>query len=135
MNLKSLIKGMMLFIPLVLSSCNDEASTPFEDKCRIICSVDEFESANPSRTNTEPDNNFRITWASGDVIGIFPFEGYQEPFEIPVNQIGKESASFDGGYWSVKDGLQYNAYYPFDKRNFDSAEMKTRIPVTYIGQQ
>ena len=71
----------------------------------------------------------------GDVIGIFSLEGYQEPFEIPVNQVGKKSASFDGGYWDVKDGLQYNAYYPFDKRNFDSAEMKTRIPVTYIGQK
>lgn len=135
MTAKFLIKGMMLFIPLFLASCNDEATTSMEDKCKIVCSVDLFESSNPSRTNTDPNNGFLITWASGDVIGIFPREGYQEPFEIPANQIGKENASFDGGYWDVKDGLQYNAYYPFDKRNFDSAEMKMRIPVTYIGQK
>lgn len=135
MKLKSLFKGMVLSIPLLLTSCNDEESVDINSKCRIVISVDKFESTIPTRTNTDPDNGFLITWASGDVIGIFPREGYQEPFEIPAEQIGHESASFDGGYWAVKNGLQYNAYYPFDKRNFDSAEMKTKIPVTYIGQK
>ena len=133
MTAKHFIKGMILFIPLLLLSCNEE-QTITESKCKIICSVDEFESTDLSRTTTDPNNNFLITWASGDVIGIFPREGYQEPFEIPTNQIGNTSASFDGGYWDVKDGLQYNAYYPFDKKNFDSADMKTKIPVSYIGQ-
>ena len=134
MTAKHFIKGMILFIPLLLLSCNEE-QTITESKCKIICSVDEFESTDLSRTTTDPNNNFLITWASGDVIGIFPREGYQEPFEIPTNQIGNTSASFDGGYWDVKDGLQYNAYYPFDKKNFDSADMKTQIPVSYIGQK
>ena len=135
MKLNSLIKGMALSIPLLLTSCNDEEYTTIDNKCRVVCSVDKFESESLSRTNTEPENGFLITWASGDVIGIFPREGYQEPFEIPADQVGNKSASFDGGYWDVKDGLQYNAYYPFDKRNFDSAEMKTKIPVTYEGQK
>ena len=126
---------MALSIPLLLTSCNDEEHTTIDNKCRLVCSVDKFESESLSRTNTEPENGFLITWASGDVIGIFPREGYQEPFEIPADQVGNKSASFDGGYWDVKDGLQYNAYYPFDKRNFDSAEMKTKIPVTYEGQK
>lgn len=134
MTIKHFIKGMILFIPLLLLSCN-EKQTITESKCKIICSVDEFESTDLSRTTTDPNNNFLITWASGDIIGIFPREGYQEPFEIPTNQIGNTSASFDGGYWDVKDGLQYNAYYPFDKKNFDSADMKTKIPVSYIGQK
>lgn len=134
MTIKHFIKGMILFIPLLLLSCNEE-QTITESKCKIICSVDEFESTDLSRTTTDPNNNFLITWASGDIIGIFPREGYQEPFEIPTNQIGNTSASFDGGYWDVKDGLQYNAYYPFDKKNFDSADMKTKIPVSYIGQK
>lgn len=134
MTAKHFIKGMILFIPLLLLSCNEE-QTITESKCKIICSVDEFESTDLSRTTTDPNNNFLITWASGDIIGIFPREGYQEPFEIPTNQIGNTSASFDGGYWDVKDGLQYNAYYPFDKKNFDSADMKTKIPVSYIGQK
>ena len=31
--------------------------------------------------------------------------------------------------------MKYNAYYPFDKKNFDSADMKTKIPVNYVGQK
>lgn len=122
-------------MPLLLVSCNEQEAAFIENKCKIVCSVDEFEATSSSRTITDPNDNYKITWASGDVIGIFPREGYQEPFEIPTNQIGNESASFDGGYWDVKDGLEYNAYYPFDKRNFDSSEMKTRIPITYSGQK
>ena len=135
MTFKSFIKGMMLFIPLILSACNEKEPVSMEDKCHIFCSVDKFEPAETSRTTTEPNNDFLITWAKDDVIGIFPLKGYQEPFEIPTDQEGNESATFDGGYWDVKDGLWYNAYYPFDKKNFDSADMKTRIPVTYIGQK
>ena len=82
MKLNSLIKGMALSIPLLLTSCNDEEHTTIDNKCRVVCSVDKFESESLSRTNTEPENGFLITWASGDVIGIFPREGYQEPFEI-----------------------------------------------------
>lgn len=135
MKLNSMFKGMVLAIPLLLTSCNGEEQITHDNKCRVVCSVDKFESEDLSRTNTDPENGFLITWASGDVIGIFPREGYQEPFEIPADQVGNKSANFDGGYWDVKDGLQYNAYYPFDKRNFDSADMKTKIPVTYVGQK
>ena len=106
-----------------------------EEKVKVLFSVDEFQPINESRTTINPDNGYSITWASGDVIGIFPYEGYQEPFIIPADQVGKANATFDGGYWALKDGLTYNAYYPFDKANFDSADMKTRIPVTYEGQE
>ena len=88
MDFRSFIKGMILFIPLLLASCNDEGSASLENKCKIVCSVDGFESVNPSRTNADPNDFSSITWASGDVIGIFPLEGYQEPFEIPIDQIG-----------------------------------------------
>lgn len=129
------IQGMILLIPLLFVSCNDIKHLSNENKSRIICSISKFESDNLSRTNINPNNNFSITWASEDIIGIFPLEGYQEPFEIPASQANSSSATFDGGYWDVKNGLQYNAYYPFDKKNFDSAEMKERIPVSYIGQK
>ena len=35
----------------------------------------------------------------------------------------------------MKDGLTYNAYYPFDKANFESADSKETISVSYIGQE
>ena len=31
--------------------------------------------------------------------------------------------------------MTYNAYYPFDKANFESADSKETIPVSYIGQE
>lgn len=134
MNVKLLLKVWLCTIPFLLAACNGDESFSSDNKSKIVCSVDEFQSTDGSRTNTDPDNGFLITWASGDVIGIFPREGYQEPFAIPSNQVNQKNATFDGGYWALKKGLAYNAYYPFDKKNFDSADMKTKIPVTYIGQ-
>lgn len=127
-------KGIMIIMSLLVLSCSKESETINNHNSKIIVSVEEFEPGEKTKTTVDPDNGFTITWASGDVIGIFPYEGYQEPFIIPADQVGKESATFDGGYWALKDGLKYNAYYPFDKANFDSAEMKTKIPVSYIGQ-
>lgn len=134
MDMKSILKVWLCIMPLFFVSCSEEESNSVESKSRIICTVDKFVSDNQSRTKTDPDNGFLITWASGDVIGIFPYEGYQEPFVIPTSQIGNTYATFDGGYWALKKGLKYNAYYPFDKANFESANMKAQIPVTYIGQ-
>lgn len=129
-------KGFALCLPFIFASCNE--TNEFmngEEEMQVLFSVDEFINSSSTRTNVDPSNNFAITWASGDVIGIFPREGYQEPFAIPANQVGNSKATFDGGYWALKNGLTYNAYYPFDKANFDSEAMKTKIPVTYFGQE
>ena len=125
----------MLCLPLFLFSCSEEEYLQVEQKVKVLISIDEFQNGAATRTTTDPNNNYAITWASGDTIGIFPHEGFQEPFEIPANQVGQKSATFDGGYWTIKGGLTYNAYYPFDKNAFLSADEKTRIAVTYLGQE
>ncbi len=136
MKTMNIIKEMALCVPFLLASCNNNEELVSEgSETKVLFTVDEFESATITRTTVDPNNNYAITWASGDAIGIFPREGYQEPFVIPADQVGKSTASFDGGYWALKEGLTYNAYYPFDKANFESAEMKTQIPVTYLGQE
>ena len=136
MKIMNMIKGMALCVPFLLASCNNNEELINEgNETKVIFTVDEFESATTTRTVVDPNNNYAITWASGDAIGIFPREGYQEPFVIPANQVGKSTASFDGGYWALKEGLTYNAYYPFDKANFESAEMKAQIPITYLEQE
>ena len=104
------------------------------DGVQVLFSVDKFDNGNGSRTIMNPNNGYMVSWAEGDVVGIFPREGYQEPFEIPLNQVGNSTAMFDGGYWALKSGLEYNAYYPFDKANFESADMKEQISVSYLGQ-
>lgn len=121
-------------MPFFFLSClTEEALT--EEKVKVLFSVDDFETICDSRTTINPNAGYSITWASGDVIGIFPREGYQEPFSIPADQVGKANATFDGGYWALKNGFTYNAYYPFDKANFESADMKTMISVSYVGQE
>lgn len=131
----NLFVGIGLLFLLLASACSEKEEVVSDEKVRVLFSVDEFESMNDSRTSVDPSNDYAITWAAGDVIGIFPREGYQEPFVIPADQVGNSKAEFDGGYWALKNGLEYNAYYPFDKANFESAEMKTQIPVSYIGQE
>ena len=135
MNTRRFLKGIYWFIPLILAACSESVNFVNDDKTHVLFSVDEFVSDNASRTMTDPDNGYLITWAEGDVVGIFPREGYQEPFAIPTNQVGKTKATFDGGYWAIKEGLEYNAYYPFDVANFSSADAKKSIPVTYFGQE
>lgn len=145
--------SLLLIISLISFSCSDTLNTldtpsldtinlsaipndTSEVKAHVLCFIDEFEEEGTiTRTYADPSNNYAVTWSDGDIVGIFPREGYQEPFVIPANQVGKTWAAFDGGYWAMKDGLTYNAYYPFDKANFESANSKTTIPVTYIGQE
>lgn len=136
MKTMNIIRGMALCVPFLLASCtNNEELVSVGDEKQVLFTVDEFKSATTTRTTVDPTKDYAITWASGDAIGIFPREGYQEPFVIPADQVGQATASFDGGYWALKEGLFYNAYYPFDKANFESADMKTQIPVTYLGQE
>ena len=122
-------------------SCSDntsESTTSLPQtvgKTHVLGYIDEFETNGTTRSYADPTNNYTVTWMSGDVVGIFPREGYQEPFAIPANQVGQVWAEFDGGYWAMKDGWTYNAYYPFDKANFESADSKEMIPVSYIGQE
>ncbi len=133
---------MAVVVAMAFTSCNEVVEFKEvgktvgveSDVVQVLFSVDKFEDGNGGRTTMDPANNYLPIWAEDDVIGIFPREGYQEPFEIPVDQVGKATAQFDGGYWALKSGLEYNAYYPFDKANFESAEMKEQIPVSYLGQ-
>lgn len=127
--------GIIFLMPIFFVSCNDIIEEQYpSSNTNITFSIDDLVPETTTRTNVDPSNGFAITWAKDDILGIFPYEGYQQPFLIPADQVGKKSATYDGGYWALKDGFTYNAYYPFDKVNFDSAEMKTKIPVSYLGQ-
>ena len=135
MKINNFIKGITIITVSFLCACSDDYNLPTGEGMKVLISIDEFQSDEKTRTTTDPNNNYAITWASGDTIGIFPREGFQEPFAIPANQVGQKSATFDGGYWGIKGGLTYNAYYPFDKNAFESANSKTEIAVTYLGQE
>lgn len=126
-----------LLLSVLVISCSEQQELSVQTN-GVSFTIDKFIEDTPSslatKTSVDPSNNFAITWANGDTVGIFPLEGFQEPFKIPANQVGQSSVSFNGGYWQIKDGLSYNAYYPFSTKNFQSSDMVTKIPVTYVGQ-
>lgn len=126
-----------LLLSVLVISCSEQQELSVRTN-GVSFTIDKFVEDTPSslatKTSVDPSNNFAITWANGDTVGIFPLEGFQEPFKIPANQVGQSSVSFNGGYWQIKDGLSYNAYYPFSTKNFKSSDMVTKIPVTYVGQ-
>lgn len=130
-------------LPFLMVACTDDNPMTQEldmnAKSRILFAVDSFEPVSGSRTVTyldETTNTYKVKWASGDAVGVFPYEGYQQPFVIPTSQENQSSAIFDGGYWELKEGLTYNAYYPFSDENFFSAkeDEELNIPVSYEGQ-
>lgn len=135
------MKSIRLLLPcllgMVVQSCSTEENEIIvenKEKCQVLFTIDDFIPESLTRTNCDPTNGYAITWATGDAIGIFPREGDQEPFVIPVEQVGLSKAAFDGGYWALKDGKTYNAYYPFSRENYASSDMKTKIPISYLGQ-
>ena len=125
-------------LPFLLAGCTAGiVVSPGTDDGKVFFAVDDFESAATTRTETYFDETtlkYKVRWAQGDAVGIFPYEGWQEPFLIPDDQVDQSSATFDGGYWALKEGLTYNAYYPFSTANFASADAKKTIPVSYEGQ-
>ena len=128
-------------LPFLMASCADNnplmQETNPNEQTHVRFAVDDFEAAGASRTTLYQENDtYKVKWASGDAVGIFPYEGYQQPFVIPADQIDQSHANFDGGYWELKEGLTYNAYYPFSDKNFFAAnsEGELNIPVSYEGQ-
>lgn len=120
---------------LLSAACTDRlpaGQALAEVEKKLLFTVDRFEAGNATRTYV--DDSYNVKWAKGDAVGIFPYEGWQEPFVIPDDQIDQTYATFDGGYWALKEGLTYNAYYPFSVENFSSAGAKNAIPVCYTGQ-
>ena len=127
-------------LPFLLAGCTaDTVVHPGTDDGKVFFAVDDFESAGATRTETYLDattRKYKVRWTRGDAVGIFPYEGWQEPFLIPDDQVDQSSATFDGGYWALKEGLTYNAYYPFSEQNFFAAKEgeALNIPVSY-GEQ
>lgn len=72
-----------------------------------------------------------FSWATCDVLGIYPIGGDQVAFPIS-NGAGSATANFDGGSWALRSTYQYAAYYPFNTDNYTISQ--TEIPVSLIGQ-
>ena len=86
MKINNVIKGITLITVSFLCACSDDYNLPTGEGMKVLISIDEFQSDEKTRTTTDPNNNYAITWASGDTLGIFPREGFT--FVSTVNFLG-----------------------------------------------
>ena len=136
----------LLFALIALASCSqDDSIAPDDNKSepqgnKYSLSIKPFDMVNGGQTtrtipSIHPDR-VSYTWVTGDEIGIFPFEGIKPKgdqvwFTVTANEKDPNKATFDGGGWQIKKGMNYIAYYPFiDKFRMDP----TNIEVSFVGQ-
>lgn len=70
-----------------------------------------------TRMKVTAGNTLSYEWIATDTLGIFPMVGNQVEFPIGSGA-GSNVATFDGGGWALKNGVQYAAYYPYSKFNY-----------------
>ncbi len=121
---------------VMLCACTnetEESSGENEYVNSVRVSVESFKDDLPAtRTNhILTSTGLDVQWAEGDALGIYPIGGDQVKFPLSSGS-ASASASFDGGAWKLRSGVQYAAYYPFSKDNYTISQ--TAIPVNYTGQ-
>jgi len=121
---------------VMLCACTNEAEDSSVDNeyvNSVRVTVESFKDDLPTtRTNhILTSTGLDVQWAEGDALGIYPIGGDQVKFPLSSGS-ASASASFDGGAWKLRSGVQYAAYYPFSTDNYTISQ--TAIPVDYTGQ-
>lgn len=130
------IQSVTLVSAVFLCACNNEtedSSVENEYVSSVRVTVESFKDDLPSTrtTHTLTPTGVDINWAEGDALGIYPIGGDQVKFPLSSGS-ASATASFDGGAWKMRSGVQYAAYYPFSTDNYTISQ--TAIPVNYTGQ-
>lgn len=87
-----------------------------------------------TRASAIPGANNKVAfgWEITDTVAIFPNSGSQVYFTIDESNVGKSTASFDGGGWALKPSHAYTSYYPFVG---DIYLKRNKVPVSFTGQK
>lgn len=80
-----------------------------------------------SALNTNP---ISFAWELQDTVGIFPDKGSQVFFSM-AEGAGSNTATFDGGGWSLKEASKYYSYYPLVGKFYLNPRS---IPVSFDNQ-
>ena len=130
------ILSVALASTAMFSACTndtEEATVNNEYVSSVRVSVDSFkDEAATTRTNfVLTSTGIDIKWVEGDALGVYPVGGDQVKFPLSSGSTSS-TASFDGGKWKLRSGVEYAAYYPFSADNYLIPQ--TAIPVVYTGQ-
>ena len=114
-------------------SPGEEPVLPSERVKVVNMTADNIVSGNAeTRTAfTLESDKLKFAWAENDQVGIYPTSGTQIAFTISSGA-GKNSATFDGGAWALRETETYAAYYPYDVEN--TARSNAELRFSYEGQ-
>lgn len=114
------MKHLFLVIAvLLMASCSSDIAEQVDDngaKPSVKYIVDDFVSGVPSRSSLSSLGKF--TWEAGDAIGVIPDGSYQFCFEVDEASTGTNSATFNGGGFSLTTSQTYYAYSPYSPENY-----------------
>lgn len=130
--MRKLLLALLSFISIyALNSCTKEGFDKDDDKRSGIIESITVNLPKPHEIDTRStfviDNSgVHVLWAEKDTVGILPSSGDQVSFPM-VSGAGSNSADFNGGSWGLKDNNTYSAYYPFNKKYYQSSHDAIRL--------
>ena len=110
----------------------NEPLVPGGDQTAIVTMVAppvQFVGESKSAMVVNESTGLSFVWSAGDKTGVYAASTGFACFTLTAGT-GTSSATFDGGGFSLTDGLTYYSFFPYAM----SATDKTAIPVTYASQ-
>lgn len=125
----------LLLAVATLWSCQAEEDLQQQSapKVNVACSIQSFSDNLFTRTAYSQDESqvVKITWREGDRIAVFPEEGSTVDFTIAPEDVGKEKATFTGGYFMPRKNVKYYALYPFMDSMLEEGQSKNQVTLHY----
>ena len=125
----------ILLAAVMLGGCqtDDEWNANGTGKTTVSCTMQDFSWGDLTRTAYSQDENagVSITWQAGDRIAVFPDNGSTVDFTISSDDIDKEKATFTGGFFMPRKGINYYAVYPFSDEMMEDGQDKSHVTFNY----
>lgn len=121
---------------VLLYSCSDIEQISTDDTvCTININNIQYSldnNFNEFTTRGTVDNNLVFYFSHKDSVGLFPNDGYQIPFVVPLAE-GEfaENVRVKAEGWETQSNKYYAAYYPFEYNNRNGSA----IPFSYLNQE
>lgn len=119
----------------LLVSCGNEivdesCGTPSQPTAKYV--VDDFITDTPVMRSAI-NSQGKFTWNAGDAIGVIPDGSYQFCFEVDNSTAGTNSATFNGGGFSLTTSQTYYAYSPYNPENYQKG-VQTKVAYDLTSQ-
>lgn len=118
----------------ILLSCQteDKLNQEVGPMVNVTCAIQDFLGGMTTRTvYSQDESGVKIAWHESDRIAVFPSEGSAVDFTISKEDVGKEKATFTGGFFMPREGVSYYAIYPFVKTMLEDGQSLNQVTLDY----